>query len=216
MQYSLIRTLKYLFYLLLVCQLELSHAQDWKLEKQEQQITVSSKLGDSGYKSILATTVVKSRTEALLRLLDDVERGPLWIANCIAVEVIATPSENERIVHSYFSAPWPIKDRDMVTYSLTSAQQTPLRISISNRGNAYTLDEAYVRMQDMFGEWKVSELANDEIRITYQGGGNPAGKLPRWLANMALIDATFETFINLTDIIIDGKYQQAQILSIAE
>lgn len=216
MQYSLTATFKSLFYLLVVCQAGLCHAQDWKLEKQEQQITVSSKQSDSGYKKILAKTVVKSRPEALLRLFYDVERGPLWIANCIKVEVISAPSQNERIVHSYFSAPWPIKGRDMVTYSLTKVQQNSLSIIISNRGNVYPLNEAYVRMQDMFGEWQVSELANGEIQISYQGGGNPAGKLPRWLANKALIDATFETFINLTDIIVDDRYQQPQILSIAE
>jgi hypothetical protein len=211
MQYSLPQTLKSVFCLLLACQAVLCHAQEWKLEKQQQQITVSSKKSDSGYKNILATTIVKSRPEALLHLFDDVERGPLWIANCIKVEVISAPSENERIVHSYFSAPWPIKDRDMVTYSLSSVQQDSLSIVISNSGDTYPTNEAYVRMQNMFGEWKVNELANGEIQISYQGGGNPAGKLPRWVANKALIGATFETFINLTNIIVDDRYQQAQI-----
>jgi hypothetical protein len=207
MQYSLTATFKVLFYLLLTCLPGLCHALDWKLEKQKHQITVRSIKSDSGYKTILATTVVKSRPEALLRLLDDVQRAPIWIANCIAVEVISAPSENERIVHSYFSAPWPIRDRDMVTYSLTSQLPTSLGIKISNRGNTYPINGAYVRMQDMYGEWQVSELTNGEIQITYQGGGNPAGRLPRWLANRALIDATFETFINLTDIIVEDRYQ---------
>jgi len=207
-QYSLTRTLKSLFYLLLASQAGPCHAQDWKLEKQVQQITVSSQLNDDGYKNVQASTVVQSRPAALLRLFDDVQRAPLWIANCIAVEVISAPSETERIVHSYFSAPWPIKNRDMVSYSLSSLQHNSLSIAISNRGKAYPLNEAYVRMEDMHGEWQVTELKNGQIQITYQGGGNPAGNLPRWLANKALIDTTFETFIKLSEIIVEDRYQQ--------
>ncbi|MFT4993175.1 MAG: hypothetical protein ACI965_000193 [Paraglaciecola sp.] len=220
MQSSLTRTFKRLFYLLLACQAGALNAQvnaqDWKLERQARHITVSSQLNDAGYKNILATTVVKSRPGALLRLLDDVARAPQWIANCIAVEVISAPSDNERIVHSYFAAPWPIKDRDMLTYSVTSVQGNSLSIDISGRGKAYPLNVGYVRMQDMFGQWRITELTKGHIQITYQGGGNPAGEVPRWLANKAVIDATFATFINLREVIVDDKYQQAQISSPTE
>jgi hypothetical protein len=99
----------------------------------------------------------------------------------------------------------------MVTYSVTRTQQDSLSIVISDRGKAYPKNEDYVRMQDMVGQWQVSELKKGEIQISYHGGGNPAGNLPRWLANKALIDATFETFINLRKIIVDDKYQQPEI-----
>jgi hypothetical protein len=184
-----------------------SDAQEWNLEKQRGEVSVYSVNGALGYKNILAKTTVKSDLLALLRLLDDVEFAPHWVANAIQVKILEAASSEERLVHTFFNAPWPIKNRDMVTYSKTHIKADSIQIDIINKGNETPLNPDYVRMQDMFGVWKVTRTDQSHIEISYQGGGNPAGKIPLWIANKALIDATFDTFVKLSEVILLEKYQ---------
>jgi hypothetical protein len=191
----------------IVCFTNSCFAEQWQLEKQQGNVAVFSVVGESGYKEVLAKTTLKSDLSALLRLLNDVGFAPNWIANAIQVKILEAESPNERLVHTFFNAPWPIKNRDMVTYSKTEENMNSIEISIFDKGNEYPLEPDFVRMQDMFGVWNVSNTDSNEIEISYQGGGNPAGNLPKWLANKVLIDATFDTFVNLSEVILLGKYQ---------
>jgi hypothetical protein len=184
-----------------------SYAQEWQLEKQQGEVSVFSIIGASGYKEILAKTTVESDLSALLRLLEDVEFAPMWIANAIKVTILDVASSDERLVHTFFNAPWPIENRDMVTYSKTVKKPNSIQINIVNQGNEHPLNPNYVRMQDMSGVWNVSNIDDNRIEISYQGGGNPAGNLPKWLANKVLIDATFDTFVKLSEVIVVEKYQ---------
>ena len=191
----------------MVCVVNNSFAQEWQLEKQQGDIAVFSVMSESGYKDVLAKTTLESDLSALLRLLDDVEFAPNWIANTIQVKILEAASPDERLVHTFFNAPWPIRNRDMVTYSKTVKDANSIQINIVNKGNEHPTNPDYVRMQDMVGVWKVSDAGDKKITISYQGGGNPAGMLPHWMANKALVDATFDTFVKLSEVILLEKYQ---------
>ena len=207
MQYSFTREFISLITIGMICFANNSYSQEWNLEKQQGEVRVYSVNGATGYKDILAKTTVKSDLLALLRLLDDVEFAPHWVANAMQVKILQAASTEERLVHTFFNAPWPIKDRDMVTYSKTHIEANSIQIDIFNKGNETPLNPNYVRMQDMFGVWKVTSTDQSHIEISYQGGGNPAGNIPHWLANRALIDATFDTFVKLSEVILLEKYQ---------
>ncbi|MFT5676988.1 MAG: hypothetical protein ACI808_002939 [Paraglaciecola sp.] len=207
MQYPFTHSFIRIIAFLMTCVVNGSFAQEWQLEKGQGDITVFSFVGESGYKDVLAKTTLKSDLSALLRLLDDVEFAPNWIANSIQVKILEAASPDERLVHTFFNAPWPIRNRDMVTYSKTVKAANSIQINIVNKGNEYPTDPDYVRMQDMFGVWKVSDAGDKKITISYQGGGNPSGMLPHWMANKALIDATFDTFVKLSEVILLEKYQ---------
>lgn len=207
MQYSFTRGFVKLITLGMLCLASNSYGQEWHLEKQQGEVRVFSAPGAFGYKDILAKTTVKSDLLALLRLLDDVEFAPNWVANAIQVKILQAASSDERLVHTYFNAPWPIQNRDMVTYSKTVRNLNSIQINIINKGNETPLNPNYVRMQDMFGVWRVTRVEHGNIEISYQGGGNPAGNIPLWIANKALVNATFDTFVKLSEVILLEKYQ---------
>jgi hypothetical protein len=94
----------------------------------------------------------------------------------------------------------------MVTRSITRVEEDKISIKIDDVGQQYPSQSNTVRMTNIHGEWKVIKLANNFIEISYQGTGNASGNIPIWLANKVLIDSTYATFVNLSEILKDEKY----------
>ena len=188
-----------------------SWAQEWKLEKQKNNVSIYSKQTDSGYKEVLVKTIVEANPHALIALLDDAAFSSQWIHNCIEVKILEEISPTERLVHGFFAAPWPVKDRDMVTFSSTTSTDNSVQIVISDKGDTKPQHPKYVRMQNMHGLWEANALENGKSEITYTGGGNPGGNLPTFIANSELISTMFKTFQNLNKVILLDQYQPIKI-----
>ena len=211
MQCKAINSAVCLMVLAVLLQTSTSWADEWKLEEQKNSVSIYSKQTDSGYKEIFVKTTVEAVPHALISLLDDLEFSSQWIHNCIEIKIIKEVSPTERLVNSFFAAPWPVKDRDMVTLSTTIYSDNKVQIKISDRGDTTAHHPKYVRMQNMHGLWEATTLENGKSEITYTGGGNPGGNLPTFIANKELITSMFKTFQNLNKVILLEKYQPIEI-----
>jgi len=193
--------------LIAILNTKLSWADNWKLEKQKNNVSIYSKQTDSGYKEILVKTTVETNPHALIALLADVSFSSKWIDKCLEVKILNEASPSERLVHTFFAAPWPVKDRDMVTLSTTTFTNNTVQIIISDRSDATPHHPKYVRMLNMHGLWEANALENGKSEITYTGGVNPGGKLPTFIANKEMISSMFKTFQNLKRVILLDEYQ---------
>jgi hypothetical protein len=211
MQCKAIKTAVYFLVLSVLVNSSTSWAEDWKLEKHKNNVSIYSKQTDSGYKEILVKTIVEANPHSLIALLDDVAFSSQWIHNCIEVEILEEISPTERLVQSFFAAPWPIKDRDMVTISAITATDNAVQVKITDRGDTTPHHSRYVRMQNMHGLWEANAIENGTSEITYTGGGNPGGNLPTFIANRELITSMYNTFLNLQKVILLDKYQPIKI-----
>ena len=211
MQCKAIKTTVCLLTLTILLSSNDSYAADWKLEKQQDNVSIYSRDSDSGYKEIWGKVVVEANPHALITLLNDVAFSTQWIHNCTKVKILNDISPTERLINSFFSVPWPAKDRDMVFYSKTTLTHNTVRIEIFDRGDTIPQHQEYVRMQNMHGLWQADALQQGRSEITYIGGGNPGGNLPTFIANRELISSTFQTFQNLSKVILLGRYQTIKI-----
>ncbi|WP_339723299.1 START domain-containing protein [uncultured Paraglaciecola sp.] len=184
-----------------------SWAEDWKLEKQQHNVSVYSKQTDSGYKEIMVKTIVETNPHALIALFNDVAFSSQWIHNCIEVKMLEVVSPTERLINTFFEAPWPVKDRDMVTLSSIKTSEHSVQIEITDRGEVIPKHKKFVRMQNMHGLWEADTIEEGKSEITYTGGGNPGGNLPTFIANRELISSMLKTFQNLNKVILLEKYQ---------
>lgn len=172
--------------------------ENWEVQKDDDGIKVYSRKTNSGYEEIKATTIVEALPIDMLTLLDNVAIASKWIDSAEKVELINSPSENERIVHSYFQAPWPVKNRDMVTHSKTIFKQAgDVEIIVTDYSHVIPASNQYIRMENVRGVWSLKILAHGKMRVTYEGYGEPAGGLPVWLANRLVKSSTFNTFKQL-------------------
>ncbi|WJG07970.1 START domain-containing protein [Aliiglaciecola sp. LCG003] len=178
---------------------ETAAANNWQLAKQNESLKVFKQPTDSGYAAIKAELVIHSTAAEFLALLERTDIAPQWIANCERVQVLAKPSPNIRVVRTIFSAPWPVKDRDMVTHSTTTLDPADGSVSIKiiDYTEHFPATKQYVRMEKVAGTWEVLPRQNGQVLIRYTGYGEPSGNLPRWLANQILVSSTYDTFIQL-------------------
>lgn len=181
----------------------------WQLEKNEQEVILHSRTMESGLLEIKISTRIEGHYLALQKLLDDEEAAPLWVANCRKVEILGWFGDKERTLHTFFSSPWPLTDRDMLTTSkaaVDTSNQT-LVISIENYGNRRQTQSHYVRVKDIKGQWTSVQIDENTAEITYQGYGDPGGAIPNWLANQLIKNSSFETFVNMRKQIKIERYQ---------
>lgn len=170
-------------------------ALEWRQVKIKQGIEVYQQKLPDGLLKLRAYTVTSGCLSAFEALLLDTQNADQWLSNVKRVEVLATPSPDEHIVYTQFNAPWPIKNRDMVTYSrIYRTAKTQLQIGIQAAPDTYAKRDAYVRIEHVAASWVINQLSQNEISIEYQAIADPAGKIPLWLGNSVAKSNVFNTF----------------------
>lgn len=189
---------------------------DWTLETEGPSFEVYSKESQDKRYEILARADVQTSLGAFLALMQDAERAPDWVANCKKIMVQTSSSGLDAIVHSYYDAPWPVKDRDMVTktHIHLDDDQQGYTVSVSDLGQDIPKSVGYIRIQNVEGAWDVRQLEGGFVRVTYQGSGNPAGNLPQWVTNDLLVQSTSETFEQMTQLLREDQYRNASTLAL--
>lgn len=207
---QLIRVLFFTFIIWSVGTVQSRAEEKWTLEKDAQQVRLYSRILDSGLVEVKTVTQINADYRTLQVFLDDAESAPNWVANCRSVEILGWFGDKERTVQTFFSSPWPLADRDMITTStaqIDEASQT-LTIAISNYGNNRQTQSHYVRVKEVEGQWTSKQIDKETSEITYQGYGDPGGAVPNWIANRLIKSSTFETFVNLRKHILRKQYKQ--------
>lgn len=148
---------------------------------------------------VRAQTEANSTVATFLHLLEDTANIKTWAANTEKAELLGQPDANTHIVHTYFSATWPVSRRDMVTQSVwqQDAASGVLTIQVSDVGRLYPLVKGYVRMQRVQGLWTLTPQTDGVLLIQYQGQADPAGKLPHFIGDKVALKSMFTTFNRL-------------------
>jgi len=202
---------------LLLIGLPVGADEGWKLWRDHDEIRVYSRPSEQGYADIRATTTATTTLSAFLALLHDTAHVPEWMDTVSQVAVIEVTGPSSNIVHTQFQAPWPVANRDMVTYSEYS-QPTPcsLVLNLSDRHEAIPPLDGYVRITDIRAQWVLTALPNGSVDIEYQAHANTSGYLPRWMANRASLRTAYKTFQALRRELADPRYLEREMEGISE
>lgn len=180
---------------------------DWLLYKNEQGVSVEYQQFDDDTFVTKGQLLVKAVTATdFLQLLSDTAVAPSWLENTSNVRVIKTLSPSENLVYSYIDSPWPLANRDAVTYSCysrLSSQQT--KLSIESRPDEMPLTTRVVRIKTLNAHWLLTQK-DDGLNIEYQVYALPGGSIPTWLYNKVGLKSTFKTLINLREILTSKHY----------
>lgn len=184
-------------------------SETWQRQKSSADVTVFSMPLANGYVAVKAQTKVQAPPHALTNLLADVEVAPQWIASCLEVRVISGDSGSDTVVHTFFDATWPVKNRDMITHSYTRVDPASniTTITIEDRNHSLTELNNFVRMRNVSGQWTLTPLGTGQTLIEYEGVGEPGGNLPVWLANRIIVSNTHQTFANMRQWVIKPRYE---------
>ncbi|MBU2115231.1 MAG: hypothetical protein KKE94_15815 [Gammaproteobacteria bacterium] len=178
-------------------------AAEWQQYKTVGATSVEYRHNTDKLLEVRAQTEVNSTAAAFLHLLEDTANITKWAANTEKAQLLGQPDANTHLVHTYFSAMWPVSKRDMVTQSVW--QQDPLSgvltMVVSDMGQHFPAVQGYVRMQQVQARWTLTPLPDGRMKIEYQGQADAAGKLPHFIGDKVALKSLLKTFLQLQQVL---------------
>ncbi|EPO0025635.1 START domain-containing protein [Vibrio alginolyticus] len=172
--------------------------ENWQFESDKDGITIYSREHSDGLVELRARMFTPTSYGAFLTLLEDSDNIPNWIDNASHSRVLNQISATENIVYTQFKAPWPAKNRDMVTYSKYWVDELGFTIEIKSAPDSYLAEQnGYVRIRSVDATWELQKLTNDTTLVEYKAFADPGGLLPNWLINKLSKESAWATFSNL-------------------
>ncbi len=176
-----------------------SQTTKWEIEKNKNGVIVYTRKTDaSPIKEFRAVTTIDAGFKDLVKILDDTENYPNWMANCDFSKTLKKVNDNERIDYVKIKVPWPLGDRDMISkYKYTIDYEKGVYLAVITTKPDY-IDEVkgFVRFRKGKGFWKLEEIG-DKVKVTYQFCGDPEMSVPAWIINIFIVDGPYDTLINL-------------------
>ncbi|MDP1745155.1 MAG: START domain-containing protein [Bacteroidota bacterium] len=192
---------------------------DWQLKKDEKGVTVYTRNAEnSDFKELKAVAYVKTSISSIVGLLYDFEKYPEWVYKCGASGTLKTISEKELIHYQTVIAPWPISNRDFIVNIKIGQDEITKVVSIRSyaTGTYIPVSPDYVRIMNFNASWTLTPQRDGTVEIVYQLLVDPAGAVPAWAVNMAIVDGPFETMNKIKERVFKEEYQKAKISFIKE
>ncbi|NOH53404.1 hypothetical protein F0266_10715 [Vibrio coralliilyticus] len=172
--------------------------QPWQFDSSDNGISIYIREHTDGLVEVRAEMFAPTSYGAFLTLLEDSDNVPNWIDNVSHSRVLRQISETENIVYTQFAAPWPAKDRDMVTYSKFVIDDASFTLRIKDApSNTLAEQKDYIRITQVKATWTLQKLTNGTTHIQYIAFADPGGALPDWLANDLAKGSARNTFEGL-------------------
>lgn len=191
----------------------------WTLKKNENGISVYTRgAEDSDFKELKSVVVLKTSLSSIVSLLNDWDTYPQWVYRCGKSSTLKKISDSEVIHYQTVVAPWPADNRDfVVNVKLTQDPVTKIIVIKSESKPEYIPEvEDHVRIKKFRASWTLVPLSDGRVEVTYQLLVDPAGYVPAWIINLAVVDGPYETALNLSEWVKKKKYKEAVVGYIKE
>ena len=170
----------------------------WTFDSADNGITIHFREHSDDLVEVKAQMFTPTTYAGFLRLLQNTDKVSEWVDNVSGSVVLKQISPSENIVYTQFSAPWPAKDRDMLTYSKFRIDAEGFRLEISDAPQAILPPQAdYIRITSVHAVWQLKKLTDGNTHIEYTVFADPGGALPNWLINKLAKESARTTFENL-------------------
>jgi hypothetical protein len=158
----------------------------------------------------------------VLSILEDVDRACEWTSHCAAMRKLQSKSDLEMLVYARMNAPWPVRDRDVVTrVAISIHSQTQIVADIRSMSGGPSVPDDVVRIPSMQASYRFSVKGPRQVEVEYEIDVDPGGTLPDWVKNMVGRDLAHQTLYRLRErarwALERGAYEQraAQLQRIA-
>ena len=151
-------------------------------------------------------------------MFTDVSNQPNWVFSCESAEIIKKIDPFHWYYHTLSDAPWPVSDRDVVTYVSVSQDPVSKAIILTSNGVPDYIPEkqGYVRVPELKASWVLLPLPNGKIHVIFTIEINLGGFIPRWATNLFVSKGPYNTLKNLLVEIQKPKYKNAVVPLIKE
>lgn len=192
---------------------------EFTLDKDKHGVKVyTRKIEGSSLKEFKGVTAIKTSLTSLVALMDDTDSYTQWLHNVKGAKLVQLINQKERITWTHINAPWPVSDRDTVTYSKIVQDPKSKTVTIYLKGVAdkYPVQSGKVRVPALKGFWQFIPNASGYVTVIYQVHSDPGGSIPDAIANATATDIPYHTLLNMHKLVKNEKYQNAKIAEVKE
>ncbi len=187
---------------------------EWQTYKQQDDIKVSYKKHETGIIEINASVLVKNaKASDFMALLSDTDNAPNWLENVKSVTLMERLSPSETLVYTHFNSPWPVSDRDLVSYSCYHAlDEHKTELQIKSQPYAKAEVAGLVRIKDLTAYWRL-EQQQSNLLVSHQAYADPSGSIPHWLSNKVSLKSVYKTLQALREQLTNNQFSRDNLIS---
>ena len=200
----------FLFTFLMVSSGFAQKADDWKLVRNQEGVKIYLRSAKGlGTKEVLGLTKIPATLGALVSMVKDPENHHTWIyANKVA-RFLKIISNSEWIYYNISEAPWPVRDRDLITHAKLEQDPDSYAVRIDSEGwpDYIPANKNLVRIARLKSLWVFTPTGNGIIDVRFELSIDLGGDIPAWLINFAIDKGPFNTLLNLGKVVKTDKYR---------
>ncbi len=171
----------------------------WSLAKDKHDVQIyTRKTSHSNFKEFKAITTVNGTVDQILGIVLDIEGYSGWMDKVKSAKVVERVSDTELVQYAEVSAP-VVSNRDFYVrmHIRPKAADGSVRVDFKAEPNYAPKVKGLVRLTRSDGYWLLTPKADGKVHIYQQVDADPGGGVPAWLANGAVVDTPFTSFVNL-------------------
>jgi len=177
-----------LFFLISLFAVELSGQRDWKLQEQQDGISIYTAHQEG-------TRILAYRIEALIHgaLKDvynqviDFQDNKKYLETVKQIDVLKKEPDQQVLLYMLFDLPWPIRDRDFVNRMDIRIGSDTIALNSSPARGWVEPNEEVVRMQEFSEQWLLVRKNSGKTSLSLEGYADPGGKFPAWVVNRFVV-----------------------------
>ncbi|MEO7213496.1 START domain-containing protein [Mucilaginibacter sp.] len=203
---------KKLLLLLFILRISTASAQyKWTPKTDKDGIKVfTSLVPGSKFKAIKVEAELNATAAQLVKVLLDVKGCTEWVSHTKLCTLIKQVSPSEVYYYSEIDVPWPATNRDFVAHLIV--HQNPETKVVTVDGPAVPgfvpVKDDIVRITASKGEWIITPIQKDKIKVVYTLQVDPGGNIPAWLINMLAAEGPTRSFQGLKKQLKKPEYAQ--------
>jgi len=203
--------------------------ENWKLVKHDRKkgIEIYLRVLSDGNIEFKGITYIKTSLNSIVALFEDTDSLHKWLYKTKKVTILKRLNDKENYVYSIHNMPFLFSNRDSIVH--TTVAQDPESYTVTIRGKA-TPDylpekKGFVRVRQVESFWRFEPQENGNVRIVFQGYGDPGGKILTKLYRSAFVSRFFKSFLwkfpfrtikEMKSIVKEKKYQAEKFSYITE
>ena len=174
----------------------------WELKKNQNGIAVYTRKPASGNLKELRVICELAATKAqLISTLQDIGNYTDWVYSNKKSEILKSPDPHKIIYYTESRLPWPIKDRDLIVQLDINAGPEVLDIQAKSLPEYLPQNKKFVRVPYSLAHWKVTQGANNKLKVDYTFSVDPGGSIPSWLVNATMAVGPYNSFVKLRELL---------------